>query len=27
LFAFGIGPCVAAALYGLQWVFAEENSR
>ena len=23
LFAFGIGPCVAAALYSLQWIFAE----
>jgi uncharacterized membrane protein YczE len=27
LFAFGIGLCVAGALYGLQWVFAEKNSR
>jgi uncharacterized membrane protein YczE len=25
LFAFG--PCVVGALYGLQWVFAEKNSR
>ena len=27
LFAFGIGPSVAASLYGLQWAFGNETNK